>query len=82
MRLGEEVVVPIRLVIVSLFAFAGCTYAPSPPPQAVLLSPPAFNTEPWAGTQSPSAPYVGGTVQQPFQTPNSLPLGAATTISR
>jgi hypothetical protein len=73
----------LRIIAVLALA-AGVTSCAPPPPypnawgaQAVVMGP--LNAEPWVGTWSPSAPYQSSNEHQPFQTPNSLPVGAWTT---
>jgi hypothetical protein len=60
------------LIVAALLLVAGCALPP-PAPVAVLAP---WNSEPWVSTQSPAAPYTTAGARAPFQTPNSLPLGA------
>lgn len=65
--------------LVTTVAVTACV--PPPPPdawgaQAVAFGP--LNGEPWVGTQTPSGRYQDSGSHRPFQTPNSLPLGAYT----
>ncbi|MBV8911621.1 MAG: hypothetical protein JOZ05_01125 [Acetobacteraceae bacterium] len=58
---------------------SGCA-SPPPPPQAVTAGP--MNSESWVTTQYPAGTPTSSTRQLPFQTPNSLPRGAANTPGR
>jgi hypothetical protein len=68
---------PLRLSLIALI-LSGCALPPPLPPPT-QPPPVGFNLEPWVGSQIPSGPYVTAGTHQMFQTPNSLPLGAATT---
>ena len=65
------------LVIAAIVA--GCV--PPPPPDAwgaqAVAYVPAYGPS-WVGTQTPSGRYQDSGSHRPFQTPNSLPLGAYT----
>jgi hypothetical protein len=64
--------VPLCIVIAGLVLVASCALPPPSPP--AVLGP--LNSEPWVSTQSPPALYTSAGGRAPFQTPNSLPLGA------
>ena len=68
----ENIAVPYCMAIIALVLVVGCA-APSPPPLAVLGP---LNSEPWVSTQYPPGLYTTAPDRVPFQTPNSLPLGA------
>ena len=76
-----------RLIAALALAAAVVSCAPPPPypnawgAQAVTMMGP-LNAEPWVGTWSPTAWYQGASQHQPFQTPNSLPVGAWTIPGR
>ena len=62
---------------VVLLALLSACAAPSGPPPTEALVPAPVNG--WVGTQSPGGNYMSSGPEQPFQTLNSLPPGAATT---
>ena len=65
----------LTTAFVLLGLVAGCA---SPPPAPPVATGP-LNRESWVGTQSPGGTQNSSSPQAPFQTPNSLPRGAATT---
>ena len=70
--------IPVRMTMIGVLVVAACS-APSAsePPAVAKVSVRPVNSEPLVTTQSPAREFGGLGRNQAFQTPNSLPPGAA-----
>ena len=75
--------ITVRMAMVGALAVAACS-APSAsePPAVAAVSVRPLNSEPLVTSQSPARRFGGPGRNQVFQTPNSLPPGAATGLGR
>ena len=77
----------LALSVGVVVAVGACSAPPQSAPSQAVQSQAAqpvavqpVNSEPWVGTQSPPGTEDSTSSHLPFQTPNSLPRGAATTV--
>ena len=75
--------ITVRMAMVGVLVVAACS-APSAsePPAVAEVSVRPVNSEPMVTSQSPAREFGGPGRNQAFQTPNSLPPGAATGLRR
>ncbi len=67
-----------RAAVAGVLALAACSAPPATEPPAAAVTGQPLNSEPLVTSQSPARKFGGAGRNQVFQTPNSLPLGAAT----
>ncbi len=75
--------ITVRIAMIGALAVAACSASSaSGPPPVVAVSIRPLNSEPLVTSQSPAREFGGPGRNQVFQTPNSLPPGAATGLGR
>lgn len=70
------------VAVAAILALTACSAPPATEPPAAAVTVRPLNSEPLVTSQSPARRFGGAGRNQVFQTPNSLPPGAATGPAR